>query len=205
MRIEKLFPTYFCRTRIAANLFRTLNPRLQKECYIFRDLDKAGRAWSRERYWSGYTSYSSLTDLPFRSPTFDSLKKSLDREVVKFVETLEWNLQGGRLKMSTCWINIMGQGCHHSAHLHPRSVISGTYFVKIPNRSGGFQIEDPRLASFMGTPEAKQKSKMESRRYIQFQPKAGDIFLFESWLKHQVPANRSTSDRISISFNYDWI
>jgi len=28
--------------------------------------------------------------------------------------------------------------------------------------------------------------------------------LWESWLRHEVPANNSSEERISISFNYSW-
>jgi len=29
--------------------------------------------------------------------------------------------------------------------------------------------------------------------------------LFESWLRHEVAANQSEEDRVSISFNYHWL
>ena len=34
--------------------------------------------------------------------------------------------------------------------------------------------------------------------------RAGDVILFESWLRHEVPPNRTTAERISISFNFSW-
>jgi uncharacterized protein (TIGR02466 family) len=33
---------------------------------------------------------------------------------------------------------------------------------------------------------------------------AGQLFLFESWLRHEVPPNPVKGERISISFNYAW-
>ena len=30
------------------------------------------------------------------------------------------------------------------------------------------------------------------------------MILFESWLRHEVAANRVTEERISISFNFNW-
>jgi uncharacterized protein (TIGR02466 family) len=36
-------------------------------------------------------------------------------------------------------------------------------------------------------------------------PKDGEIILFESWLKHEVPPHQNSQDRISVSFNYDWV
>jgi uncharacterized protein (TIGR02466 family) len=32
----------------------------------------------------------------------------------------------------------------------------------------------------------------------------GGLLLFESWLRHEVPANPADAERISISFNYGW-
>ena len=33
---------------------------------------------------------------------------------------------------------------------------------------------------------------------------AGNVVLFESWLRHEVPPNPVDAERISISFNYNW-
>ena len=33
---------------------------------------------------------------------------------------------------------------------------------------------------------------------------AGNVILFESWLRHEVAANRIEEERISISFNFNW-
>jgi uncharacterized protein (TIGR02466 family) len=33
---------------------------------------------------------------------------------------------------------------------------------------------------------------------------AGKVVLFESWLRHEVPANPIAGERISVSFNYNW-
>jgi uncharacterized protein (TIGR02466 family) len=34
--------------------------------------------------------------------------------------------------------------------------------------------------------------------------KVGQVVLFESWLRHEVPPNPSKAPRISISFNFSW-
>jgi uncharacterized protein (TIGR02466 family) len=33
---------------------------------------------------------------------------------------------------------------------------------------------------------------------------AGNVVLFESWLRHEVPPNPVAAERVSISFNYNW-
>jgi uncharacterized protein (TIGR02466 family) len=201
----ELFPTRIHRSRLAAGTARTLVPARVREAKLFRALDPAGANWSRENYFGGYTSYSSITDLAFRSSGFARLKDWIDREVSKYARDLEMDLGAGRLEMSSFWMNIMGYGCHHAFHLHPLSSVSGTFYLQVPKGSGAFKIEDPRLPAFMASPPRKSKARPANRRYFEVEPKAGELVLFESWLKHEVVANRSKQERISVSFNYDWI
>ena len=200
-----LFPTRVHFAPLGAARLPQLNQKLLDECYAFQDIDTAGQKWSKKNYLFGYTSYGSITDLPQRSPTFARLKVALDRAVKSYARSLEMDLGGGALTLSSCWINIMGQGTHHSFHLHPLSAISGTYYVQTPKNSGNFKLEDPRLGLFMASPPRPPRAKRENQRFVSLTPKPGHVVLFESWLKHEVPANHSTEDRVSISFNYDWV
>lgn len=177
---------------------------LIKECYAFREMDEHGRAWSKKNYPAGYTSYSSIANLHERSSSFERVKNAIDREVQIFAEKLEMDLRGGKLQMSAFWINIMGKYAHHSFHLHPLSAISGTYYLSMPSKAPGLKLEDPRLASFMASPPRKLKARDENKRHIEVRAQPGEIVLFESWLKHEVPANLDDRERISVSFNYDW-
>lgn len=187
------------------NSVTSLNKNLIEECEQVRGFDKAGVQWSKKNYFGGYTSYSSWNNMNKRLSTFVDLEKAINLHVKKFVTDLEWDLMNRKLHMSNCWINIMPQGTHHSLHLHPLSVISGTYYVQTPKNTSSIKFEDPRLGLFMGSPPRKAGCSRANKPFVELKPKAGDIILFESWLRHEVPANPSTQDRISISFNYDWI
>lgn len=200
-----LFPTQIHRSRLPAGKAKDLIPALVREAKLYREVDAPGMKWSREHYLGGYTSYSSITDLAFRSSGFGTLKAWIDREVKKYAQALEMDLGDGHLEMSAFWVNIMGQGCHHTFHLHPLSAISGTFYLQVPKGSGGFKIEDPRLTAFMASPPRKEKAKLENQRFYSIEPKVGDLVLFESWLKHEVAVNKVRQDRISVSFNYDWV
>jgi uncharacterized protein (TIGR02466 family) len=57
----------------------------------------------------------------------------------------------------------------------------------------------------MASPPRKSNARPENQRFISLQPKAGEIILFESWMRHEVPPNSSKQERVSLSFNYDWI
>lgn len=43
-------------------------------------------------------------------------------------------------------------GVTHSLHLHPNSVVSGTYYVATPRGCAGLKFEDPRMSRFMASP-----------------------------------------------------
>ena len=99
---------------------------LEKSCWSIAQDDEAGQKWCDENNYPGYTSYASLSDLTWRSPFFEELKKLLDLHVKIFVEELDFDLEGRDLKLEDLWINILPEGGSHSAHIHPNSVISGT-------------------------------------------------------------------------------
>ncbi len=42
--------------------------------------DEAGKRWSRDKGYKGYTSYASLNDLPMRDPAFADLQRLLTRQ-----------------------------------------------------------------------------------------------------------------------------
>lgn len=203
-KLEAWFPTLIYCERLLARGGSALNTELLRECYQIRDYDQAGRQWSIKSYPGGYTSYGSMDRLHQFSSTFDQLRLALDPHAKAYARSLEWDLRGGNLVMTDCWINIMPRGCAHSFHLHPQAVISGTYYVKTPRGCAGLKIEDPRLSRLMAAPSRKPKAKSRQAAHITYPAKAGKAILFESWLRHEVPASLIEEERVSISFNYHW-
>jgi uncharacterized protein (TIGR02466 family) len=114
------------------------------------------------------------------------------------------DLRGKTIQMTDCWVNIMPEQTAHSLHLHPLSFISGTYYVRTPKGCPGLKFEDPRLSSFMAAPPKLPTARDENRLYTTYPAVAGNVLLFESWLRHEVASNRVSEERISISFNYNW-
>ena len=177
---------------------------LEKSCWSIAQDDEAGQKWCDENNYPGYTSYASLSDLTWRSPFFEELKNLLDLHVKTFVKELDFDLEGRNLKLEDLWINILPEGGNHSAHIHPNSVISGTTYISMPSGSSAIKFEDPRHSMMMAAPSRIKDAKEYLKPFIYINPSVGDILLWESWLRHEVPANKSSKERISISFNYSW-
>ena len=198
--IRSLFATRFYQ----ASLGPIDQAELRASCYSLAEDDDAGNEWCEANDFPGYTSYASLTDLPWRFPIFADVVAALDAHVGTFAEDLEFNLDGRKLVLEDIWINILPEGGIHTSHIHPHSVISGTTYVKMPEGASALKLEDPRSQMMMAAPARKTDAREEMKQFVYIKPIVGDVLMWESWLRHEVPMNMSEDDRISVSFNYRW-
>jgi len=196
MAIKALFPTLLYHAPLARTEGARFQRTLLDECQALAASDAAGRKWSARNYLGGYTSYGSLDRLHLVSSVFAGLARRLDLHARAFARRLPYDLRGRKLVLTDCWLNVMPSGVVHSLHLHPASFISGTYYVQVPRGAAALKVEDPRLSKMMAAPPGKA--------FVSVPAKAGDVILFESWLRHEVPPARYAGERISISFNYTW-
>jgi uncharacterized protein (TIGR02466 family) len=203
-QIESLFVTRLYRAALS-ELGKALDSaELESSCVSIAEDDTAGQAWCEDNGYRGYTSYASLDDLPWRFPIFEDLVEVLDKHAAAFANDLQFDLDGRELKLDSLWINILQEGGVHTSHLHPHSVISGTTYVTVPKGASAIKFEDPRLAMMMAAPTREADARPELRNFIYVAPEPGEVLLWESWLRHEVPMNMADEDRISVSFNYSW-
>jgi uncharacterized protein (TIGR02466 family) len=198
MPVRSLFATPFYDNQIGD---AELLAELAHSCRTLAEDDRAGRAWSKAKGYRGYTSYASLNDLPQRDPAFADLKRLLDREAKLFANAAHFDLDRAP-KLDSLWVNVMKPGATHSGHIHPHSIISGTFYVAVPPGSGALKLEDPRLPMLMAAPLRTDDAPPEAQPFFYAEPAAGTLFLWESWLRHEVMPNGAKAERISISFNY---
>jgi len=195
--MHSLFTTYVEQKRI------TISPKILEQmkwtASKMPEIDDIGVKWSKKNYIGGYTSYDSISRVDLQFSVFETLKKKIDAEVKKYTKKLGLEFNTGTLELSSMWVNVMPKNVYHAFHLHPLSVISGTFYISVGKGklASPLRIEDPRASRFMGTPARTMQ--------VDLKPKNGDLILFESWLKHEVPPHQNSDDRISVSFNYDWL
>ena len=105
--------------------------------------------------------------------------------------------------LGNMWANINPPGGMNRAHQHPNSLWSGVYWIKTPKNCGHLKIDDPRSAAAMCRPRLKDGEKPSRLlRETHYEPKAGRVIMFPSWLMHCVDPNESNDVRISVSFNF---
>ena len=201
-RVQELFVTQIYREELARGATSQLVSELLTAAEEISGADRAGKNWSKANDYPGYTSYASLNDLPVRDPTFADLVAVLDRHVAGFARTLKFDLDGRALVLDSLWINVLKPGGHHSAHIHPHSVISGTLYLAVPKDASAIKYEDPRLPMLMAAPPRKPTAKEKNKTFVSVAPSPGTLLLWESWLRHEVPINHAKAERVSVSFNY---
>jgi uncharacterized protein (TIGR02466 family) len=196
MATRALFPTLIYNDVLQRRGVEAFNRQLLREIGQLRHDDRAGCDWSQTHYPGGFTSYASANRLHTISPTFAALEQKIAPHLRRFCRALALDLRGRKLAMTDCWANVMPPGVMHGSHLHPISTISGTYYVKVPTGAPGLKLEDPRLDRMMASPPRPA--------WVTIPARAGELLLFESWQRHEVPVNTTRSDRVSVSFNFNW-
>jgi len=163
--------------------------------------DVAGRRWSSEHRYAGYTSYASLNDLPKRDPAFAELARLLSRHAQNYADECAFDL-ARKPRLDSLWVNLLKTGGQHSGHIHPHSIISGTFYVEVPAGSGAIRFEDPRLPLMMAAPTRQKDAPEEVQPFVTVQPRRGLLLMWESWLRHEVLGGSGRGERLSISFNF---
>ena len=198
MTTRTLFPTLLYSAEIASpDLLADLATSIRS---LAGD-DSAGARWSREHGYKGYTSYASLNDLPRRDPSIAELARLITRHAAAFAKECAFDL-ARKPRIDSLWVNLLKGGGHHSGHIHPHSIISGTLYVEVPPGSGAIRFEDPRLPLMMAAPTRRPDAAEEIRPFVSVEPRPGLLLLWESWLRHEVLPGTGKGERLSISFNF---
>ncbi|MEO5773374.1 MAG: TIGR02466 family protein [Sphingomicrobium sp.] len=190
MSTRNLFPTRLYEGEVDQSILGQLAHSIR----TLADDDAAGQRWSREHGYRGYTSYASLNDLPKRDPVIADLARVLTRHAAAFAKDCAFDLPR-KPRLDSLWVNLLKGGGHHSGHIHPHSIISGTLYVEVSPGSGPIRFEDPRLPLMMAAPTRPDT-------FVTVEPRPGLLLLWESWLRHEVLPGTGKAERLSISFNF---
>ena len=152
----------------------------------------------------GWTSsvYTTLFthDKLHKEAEFKGLTDHILREAEHFAGTLGIDLEHFRLVYKDCWFNIYGWKDGQEIHIHNNSVISGSYYLKIPDGASGLIVHSPVMESMFLPPQST--TNIYNIGYDEIFVEEGLVILFRSNLKHSVKPNPIKRERISISFNF---
>lgn len=186
------------------------NDKLEKECY----------------YISSNLSSKEMSNVGgYQSPPI-SYKLCEEHELTEFIKLVNTIENTGnqiakennakQLNIENIWININKKYDYNATHTHPGSILSGAYYVKVPDTddkkaSGVIQflrdrsVTDYDYMSWAESPRENSNHPMHPWHPLSttfsLKPKNGNMYLFYSHIQHQVLPSFSDEDRISIAFN----
>lgn len=169
------------------------NKSIAEYCYKVKE-EKPGVNISNR---GGWHSGELITPIP-------SALDQLFNELTVFANDVPQRYMGtSDLVLGNWWININGKYDYNTPHDHQNSVLSGTYYVQVPEENmGDLMLHRGDNAEFFLTSKVKREQTMANAMSIPCPVKESMFYLFPSWVKHSVERNNTDSERISIAFNF---
>lgn len=100
------------------------------------------------------------------------------------------------------FINKTLKGGSHPIHAHPKSLLSGSFYLKTSEDSSPIIFQDPRdYYKYNYYPLVNRNISSTFSTEVVVPAIEGDIMMWPSWLEHQVLVSESDSERIGIAFN----
>ncbi len=101
--------------------------------------------------------------------------------------------------------NRINKSGYHKLHSHPNCIISGCFYLDVPNGSSNILFKDPRdyhkyyqldynFDEGLGDPNCLKPDIVK-------EVKTGDILIWNSWLEHEVLPNKIDATRTTLVFN----
>jgi uncharacterized protein (TIGR02466 family) len=132
-------------------------------------------------------------------PLNDSKSKPLLEIFQSCVEDYSAKVMSWPMIIGRGWYNVLSPGGHTKRHRHEYSVISGAFYVRLPENSGNICFVSPlqqyRMCEMYLKPNRYQQYESE------MQVQQNWLYLFPSWMEHYTQPNQSNEDRITVSFN----
>jgi uncharacterized protein (TIGR02466 family) len=143
------------------------------------------------------------------SSSINSLKALISEEVQKYWPILfealsgrEFSGKGPQFELWG-WLTSLRAGGFNSPHIHPRSTISGVYYINTPSEI--IENLDGSFAGWIGFMDPRSNSQIwpisAHLNYYYVPPVEGSLILFPSYLQHFVPPFNSAGERTAIAFN----
>lgn len=149
------------------------------------------------RKLSNFGGFQSNDILAGQSSQIDKLVNHLNLEVTNICRQVALP----PLEIKNIWLNINPPGSYNELHNHADAVLSGVYYIDATDKQGNIQFHRDDNAEYH-LPQYLEKITYFNATRATYAAKSGALYIFPSWLKHQVEGNQSNTDRISLSFNY---
>jgi uncharacterized protein (TIGR02466 family) len=192
MQVERYFPTMILKEEDVA-LAHFLSPVVDK--YLSSGVSELhGIKGHRSSYHNGELN-KALNEEP-EILEFKKIVVSCGKEFLKYrgynADLINFN--------PFVFVSQIHQGAFFHRHAHPNSVLSGVFYVESYPQNAGLIIHDPRPYK-MFTELPVSEPMYENATEISFDVNTGLMFMWDSWMEHEVPQNQSELPRKTLVFN----
>ena len=190
MNLQPIYASF-----LFSNTLKLNNNELEQFIYEQKELGP-GRSVSNYNGWQ-----SDSLDLD--SVPLQSFIKELDNNLLAVYNMTKMN-PNKKPKITDVWANVNGADSFNWEHRH-QGLYSGAYYVKANKNSGALFVSNPNpLSEYAIGLNSGVGSMYGSQKYISV-PYTGLLIVFPCWVPHGVAPNTSDEDRISISFNTEFV
>lgn len=135
-----------------------------------------------------------------QNPVFKDLFEIFRLKVNEYIDTMNWNIYA---EIDNVWINVNYKNNSNRSHVHPNSILSGVFYINVPENSGSIFFENPSKTLFktnlpFGSKNRDDPILNSEIRYDSIQKR---LLIFPGFVPHFVDINNSNYERISIAFN----
>ena len=142
--------------------------------------------------------WNSRTTL-FEDPSFAALDSAC-QEACAFVLRQMKAMQPLRIHLEA-WANVHDRGAYNREHIHGGALLSGCFYLSVPEGSGALVFNDPRIGATLSPFIGHQ---INSGHSISLEPVEGRLVLFPNWLSHFVEPHEGDEPRTAICMNASW-
>lgn len=193
MEFKVFEDVYFPTPVWECNVIGIDNESIKNYCYEVREKKPGVHISNRGGWHSGELLFPIPKDL-----------ENLFNDLNLFVNDVCLRYTGiNNLRVGNFWININGHHDYNQIHDHQNSIMSGVYYVSVPSDDmGDLVLHRGDTAEFFYTSKVERQPTPFNAFSVSKPAKESTFYLFPSWTKHHVERNNSTSERISLAFNF---
>jgi uncharacterized protein (TIGR02466 family) len=154
------------------------------------------------KYYNGRKTEISSNYTKEEQLIVDKIKDVILQEAEKFFEEygFAYDKETSELVVTGLWINEMESNPEHEKHQHYGNMLSGCFYVDVPEGAGGIRFTGPLSRVDKATPDIAKYTVFNSHSWT-ITPEKGNMLLWESYLMHQVVDTQFTGKRRSIAFD----
>jgi uncharacterized protein (TIGR02466 family) len=167
------------------------NEATKKEIYEIKNMDAES---AKKSNLGGWQSKDISMDMCGKELTNIAKTLTLAANNVSRLYSIDWNMS-----LTNFWANVNGYKDSNLPHNHPKSTMSGCYYVDCNELSGKIVFERPDIQNDYLDPSPNNDYIFGT---YSFQPQSGHFLIFPSHLKHYVEQNMSNTERVSLAFNW---